>query len=51
METVGMSDVIAIKRFFEADGGRKVEMSEMKALTVEDRAELGPLARVELATM
>ena len=40
-----MNKVQAIKRFFEAQPyGRKVEMLEMKALTIEDRSELGTLA-------
>lgn len=38
------SNVKGIKTFFEADGGRKVEMSELKALTREDREELGRLS-------
>jgi hypothetical protein len=37
------SNVTLIKKYFEL-GGRKVEMSEMKALTAEDREELGKLA-------
>jgi hypothetical protein len=32
-----------IKMFFELNGGRKVEMAEMKALSTEERAELGQL--------
>jgi hypothetical protein len=36
-----MTNIQAIKAFFEADGGRKVSMDEMKALTANDRAELG----------
>jgi hypothetical protein len=39
MEKVG--NVAAIKRYFEADGGKKVTMDEMKALTAADRDELG----------
>lgn len=42
------SDVVLIKEFFEKDGGRKVTLEEMKALTAEDRKELGSLARIEL---
>lgn len=42
-----VSNVTAIKKFFE-DGGRKVEMGEMKALTAEDREELGKLCIAEL---
>lgn len=44
-----ISNVAAIKMFFESNGGRKVEMSEMKALTAADREELGVLAREQLA--
>ena len=39
-----VSKVIAIKRFFESDGGRKVGLEEFKQLTPDDRDELGPLA-------
>ena len=39
-----VSNVTNIKRFFEANGGKKVSMEEMKALTPEDRNELGKLA-------
>lgn len=43
-----IANVTAIKRFFELDGGRKVSMDEMKALSTEDRAELGKLCLEEL---
>lgn len=46
-----LANVTAIKKFFELDGGRKVGMDEMKALSTEDRAELGRLATVELAKL
>lgn len=39
------SDVVAIKTYFEKDGGRKVTIEEMKALTPDDRKELGNLVR------
>ena len=42
-----VSNVTLIKKFFEL-GGRKVEMAEMKALTAEDREELGRMAREAL---
>jgi hypothetical protein len=45
-----VSNVTLIKKFFE-QGGRKVEMAEMKALTAEDREELGRLAREALAKL
>lgn len=32
--------VAAIKAFFEADGGKKIEMADVKALSSEERAEL-----------
>jgi hypothetical protein len=38
------NNVPAIKKFFEADGGRKVTMEELKLLTNADREELGELA-------
>ena len=34
----------AIKKFFEADGGRRLSMEELKALTHEERQELGELS-------
>jgi len=44
-----MGNVTAIKTFFEKGlRGRKVEMSEFKALTKEEREELGQLCRDEL---
>jgi hypothetical protein len=39
-----MKSVAAIKTYFEADGGPKVTMEEMKALTGVERRELGKLA-------
>lgn len=39
-----MKAIVAIKRFFEADPhGRKVEMAELKELSMEERDELGRL--------
>lgn len=43
-----VTNVQAIKEFFEANGGRKVEMSEMKALSRDEREELGRLAAAAL---
>jgi hypothetical protein len=43
-----MTRIKAIKTFFEASGGRKVGMQEMKKLTDEDKDELGKLACNEL---
>ena len=44
-----MSNVAAIRKFFaEGEHGRKVEMSELKVLTAEEREELGKLAKIEL---
>jgi hypothetical protein len=43
-----MTRIKAIKTFFEAGGGRKVSMQEMKKLTDEDKGELGKLACNEL---
>lgn len=41
-----MTDMKAIIKFFsEGKHGRKIELNEMKALSKEDRAELGELAR------
>jgi len=44
-----LSNVAAIKTFFESGGGRKVEMAEMKALSAAEREELGVLARAALS--
>jgi hypothetical protein len=43
-----MTRIKAIKTFFEADGGKKVSMTEFKELTDEDKDELGKLACKEL---
>jgi hypothetical protein len=44
-----LSNVAAIRKFFsEGKHGIKVEMSELKALSTEDREELGELCRKEL---
>lgn len=43
-----ISGVMAIKRFFEADGGYQVTLTELKALNSVERAELGQLAAKEL---
>jgi len=45
-----LTPVAAIKRFFEAEPhGRRVDLDELKALSVDDRHELGNLAKEELA--
>ena len=43
-----MTKYQAIKTFFEADGGRKVSMDELKALSTDERNELATLAASEL---
>ena len=43
-----MNNIEAIKTYFEADGGRKVTMTELKELTAADRAELGKLCAEKL---
>ena len=43
-----VSNVQAIKEFFESGGGRKVTMDEMKALSNIERKELGSLAAAAL---
>ena len=40
-KTAEISNVKAIKNFFEADGGSKVSMKELKELSDADRVELG----------
>lgn len=49
-----ISKVAAIKRYFEADGGRKLEMKELQALSKEDRewlaVEAAKVLGVELDT-
>ena len=50
-EKEDMSNVKAIREYFSTGKfGRKVEMSELKELSLEDREELGNLARKELET-
>ena len=41
----GASNVVCIKKFFD---NPPVTMAEMKALTKEEREEIGKLARIEL---
>lgn len=43
-----MNRITAIKTFFEKDGGRKVSMDEIKALSGPERDELATLAAAEL---
>lgn len=44
-----ISTIKAIKTFFESGTyGRKVTISELKQLTIEERQELGKLAAAEL---
>jgi hypothetical protein len=38
-----MTNLKAIREFFEADGGRKITMSEMRELSTSERNELGQL--------
>lgn len=38
-----LNSISAIKKFFEADGGRKVEMSEFRALSMQERHELASM--------
>lgn len=42
--TATYSNVVEIKKFFEANGGKPVSMAEMKALSAEDRTQLGDMA-------
>ena len=39
----GVSNIVAIRNFFESNGGRKVTMEELKALSTEERSEIGLL--------
>lgn len=43
-----LTGIKAIKVYFEQNGGRRVPLAELKALSLEDRQELGRLAAVEL---
>jgi uncharacterized protein with von Willebrand factor type A (vWA) domain len=47
-ESIG-NNVKDIKIFFESNGGRKVTMDEFKALSKEQRDELGKLAAKALS--
>ena len=52
-QVTSLTNVQAIKTYFEGDGGRTVEMKEMKDLSMEGREELGRLSKealMELAT-
>lgn len=44
MEKEKVSPAKAIRSFFEADGGRKLTVAELKELTVDERMELAYLA-------
>lgn len=45
-----LTNVAAIRQYFSSGRwGRKVEMQELKDLTMEDRVVLGTLAKIELA--
>jgi len=46
MEEIGT--VAAIKRYFETDGGKKIKMEEMQALSKDERDELGALCAAAL---
>ena len=43
-----MTGIKAIKVYFEADGGRRVSLNELKALSSKERTELAELAAKEL---
>jgi len=44
-----LSNVKAIKEYFESGvNGRKVEMSELKELTAQERQEIADMCRAEL---
>lgn len=43
-----LTNVAAIKIFFDKDNGRKVTMEELKALSIDERAELGKLCAEKL---
>ena len=44
-----MSNIEAIKTFFEKDGGRKIAMDELKALTSQERYDLAVLCAEALS--
>ena len=44
MAGTGVSNIVAIRNFFESNGGRKVTMEELKALSPDERMELGKLS-------
>ena len=48
MDIESMGNVKAIKSFFEQGVGRTLTMAEMKALSTQDRHDLGELCRDEL---
>ena len=43
-----MTSVRAIRAFFEKDGGRRMALAELQALTLEERQELAALCAKEL---
>ncbi len=46
-----LTNISALKLFFEADGGRKISMDEFKELTPDERQYLGDLCREALAKL
>ncbi len=45
---MALGKIEAIKKFFEANGGKPLSMTELKALSVEEREQLAILAAKEL---
>lgn len=45
---IKLPNLVAIKRYFEQDGGHKFNMAELKALSKEEKEELGALCAIEL---
>jgi len=43
-----MTSVKAIRAYFEAEGGRKMTLKELRALSIEERQELAALYAKEL---
>lgn len=45
---IRMTSTIAIKTFFEKNGGRKVTLNELNALSSKERRDMGALAAAKL---
>lgn len=46
-----MKNIECLKKFFEAESGKKIQLAELKALTQVEREELAALAAKEMGVV